>query len=325
MTLQLLLAWRYLRGRKLRTFLTTLAVVFGVFVIFAMNLILPTVTRAMFISVQGANAMVDFTVTHATGGTFPADMLSTLMRIDGVRAVSGTLTRNVGLPADFYDKNPKKPDKITTISLVGVDPEAARALRTFALESGRFLDQTDTTAAIVTQTLADAIDVKPGTGFRVPTVEGIVELTVVGVLPPQLEGGGEEVIVTLAQAQRMAGEPGRINAIGIDISDPTADQAARTTIETEIKAVMGSDFRINSSVSGPEAYASIELAQTILNVFGILALFMGGFIIFNTFNIKFRNNLDVFFYGIRNVGCRRAGVSRNKLKSVVVVRIMAGR
>jgi putative ABC transport system permease protein len=40
MTLQIMLALRYLNGRKLRTFLTTLAVMFGVLIIFSMNLIL---------------------------------------------------------------------------------------------------------------------------------------------------------------------------------------------------------------------------------------------------------------------------------------------
>ena len=41
MNLSFTLARRYLSGRKLRTFLTTLAVIFGVLVIFAMNSILP--------------------------------------------------------------------------------------------------------------------------------------------------------------------------------------------------------------------------------------------------------------------------------------------
>jgi putative ABC transport system permease protein len=39
LTLQPTLAARYLWGRKLRTFLTTLAIVFGVWVIFSMNIL----------------------------------------------------------------------------------------------------------------------------------------------------------------------------------------------------------------------------------------------------------------------------------------------
>ena len=41
MNLQLTLAARYLGGRKLRTFLTTLAIVIGVMVIFGMGIYLP--------------------------------------------------------------------------------------------------------------------------------------------------------------------------------------------------------------------------------------------------------------------------------------------
>jgi putative ABC transport system permease protein len=307
MTLQISLAWRYLRGRKLRTLLTTLAVVFGVFVIFAMNLILPTVTKAMFISVQAANDVADFTITRAAGGSFSTVMLPELEKIDGVRAVSATLARNIGLPADFYDNDPKRVDTIRTLSLVGVDPEKVRAMRSFPLESGRFLESADDGAAVITQTLADYLDVEPGMSFRVPTVQGVATLTVIGILPPQLEGGGEEVIVTLQQARRMSGEPDRINSIGIGISDPTANAAGRTSIEMKIREVLGSDFRINNAVSGPEAFASLELAQTILNIFGILALFMGGFIIFNTFRTvvaERRRDLGM----LRALGASRATV-----------------
>jgi putative ABC transport system permease protein len=208
MTLQISLAWRYLRGRMLRTILTTLAVVFGVFVIFAMNVILPTVTKAMFISVQAAEAAADFTLTHATGGSFPTEKVAELDTIDGVRAVSPTLTRVIGLPADFYDTDPKKTDTVRTLSLVGIDPERVRGIRSFSLEAGRFLEPSDAAAALISQAFADFLGIKQGMEFRVPTVKGVVGLTVVGIMPPKIGSGAEEVVVTLSQAQEMAGEPG---------------------------------------------------------------------------------------------------------------------
>jgi putative ABC transport system permease protein len=283
MTLQISLAWRYLRGRALRTLLTTLAVVFGVFVIFAMNVMLPTITRSMFISVQAAEAAADFTLTHAGGGSFSPDKIPELEAIDGVRAVSPTLTRSLGLPADFYDDNPQKTDMVRTISLVGVDPARIRSIRSFSLEAGRFLEPSDRASAVITQTFADYLGAKPGMRFRIPTVNGVAELAVVGIMPPQIGSGGEEVIVALAQAQDMTGEPGKVNAISVGMSDPTAKPAVRTDIEMKIREVMGDDISVNNALSGPEAYASIQLAQTVFNVFGVLALFMGGFIIFNTF------------------------------------------
>ena len=47
MNFQLSLAAKYLWGRKLRAFLTTLAIVIGVMVIFGMGTILPTMIDAL--------------------------------------------------------------------------------------------------------------------------------------------------------------------------------------------------------------------------------------------------------------------------------------
>jgi len=46
MNIQFMLAARYLSRRKLRTFLTTLAVIFGVMIIFALNGMLPSFLQA---------------------------------------------------------------------------------------------------------------------------------------------------------------------------------------------------------------------------------------------------------------------------------------
>src|SRR5512136_2399750 len=102
MNLQLTLAWRYLSGRKLRTFLTTLAVIFGVLVIFGMNIILPTMISALQANLQGMAGVVDFSVTLVSGESFSPDLVTTVRGVDGVRAVSGTLVRTVNLPAGFF-------------------------------------------------------------------------------------------------------------------------------------------------------------------------------------------------------------------------------
>ncbi len=64
MNLQFTLAWRYLAGRKLRTFLTTLAVIFGVMVIFGMNIILPSMVAAFQANALAAGGVVDVSITH---------------------------------------------------------------------------------------------------------------------------------------------------------------------------------------------------------------------------------------------------------------------
>ena len=128
MNLQLTLAWRYLNGRKLRTFLTTLAVIFGVMVIFGMNIILPTMLAAFQANIMAAGGLVDVTVTNKSGGGFPVDVAKKLDGITGIRAVSPSLERTVNLPADFVDGDPAKQDRITAVNLIGLEPEAANVL-----------------------------------------------------------------------------------------------------------------------------------------------------------------------------------------------------
>ena len=65
-----IMALRYLAGRKLRTTLTTLAIVFGVALIFAMNLAMPGAMDAFRRTMMAASGNVDLSVSSVTGETF---------------------------------------------------------------------------------------------------------------------------------------------------------------------------------------------------------------------------------------------------------------
>ncbi len=67
---QIKLAGRYLWGRKLRTFLTTLAIVFGTLVIFGMDIILPTMMQSFQSNLLAASGQVDVTITLKSGEAF---------------------------------------------------------------------------------------------------------------------------------------------------------------------------------------------------------------------------------------------------------------
>ena len=105
MKFQLTLAARYLGGRKLRTFLTTLAIVIGVMVIFGMGILLPTMTDAFNKSLLAASGQTDVMITHKTGETFSASTLNKVKTIDGIAVIAGSLERDINLPPYFYGKN----------------------------------------------------------------------------------------------------------------------------------------------------------------------------------------------------------------------------
>ena len=282
MNLQLTLAARYLNGRRLRTFLTTLAVVFGVLVIFGMNIILPTMLAALQANVMGTEGRVDFSVTHISGEPFPQTVTDKLQGMDGIRVYSSSLTRTINIPADFYDRDSNKADKVTALSLRGIDPDGERSIRAFSIVAGRYLETSDTNAVIISRTLADDLKIDVGGTFRIPSADGTTELTVVGILPAQLTAGNEQILINLLEAQLILNEPGKVNIIDINV-ETTALEERRAQIQNNIEATLGNDYQVGALMSGTEMFAALRIGQAMFSVFGALALFMGGFIIFNTF------------------------------------------
>ena len=128
MKFQISLATKYMRGRKLRTFLTTLAIVIGVMVIFGMGVLVPTMTEAFNRSLLAASGQTDVMITHKTGETFSATTLNKIKTLDGIAAIGGSLERTINLPPDFYGKN----STVSALSLVGVDPTVAPSCTTIA-------------------------------------------------------------------------------------------------------------------------------------------------------------------------------------------------
>ncbi len=311
MNLQLTLAVRYLSGRKLRTALTTLAIIFGVMLIFGMNAMLPTMIAAMQANVQGVEGETDFTITSISGDSFPAQAARRLDGIDGVRAAASSLERTINLPADFVDHDPARADRILAVNLVGVTPEEARTVRAYPVVEGRYLSDSDKAAAVIPQTLADAFGVRAGDSIQLPSTSGLAGLTVVGLLPANLGSGNEAVLVPLSQAQKMTGETGKINAIKVNV-EAFANKARRSEIQASLESALGKNFKVGTAIVGDDMFATIELARIALSVFGTLALFMGGFIIFNTFR-------TVVMERRRDIGMLRAlGATRRTIIGAIL-------
>jgi len=281
MTIQFTLARRYLAGRKLRTFLTTLAILFGVLVIVGMNSLLPAFTRAFQANVLAATGQVDATITLKTGDAFDAAVAGRVAGVANVRVVAGLLNRTVNLPADYLDNDPARPDPAAALSLVGIDVAQATALHAYNVIDGRFLETGDTGVAVISQSLAEMAGLGVGDTLTLPAAIGETELTIAGLLPRRTQLGNEEVLVTLEQAQTMLAMPGRINTIEANFEP--VDEEGRAAIEAAILAELGPTFQLGGLATNAELLANMDVARAIFSLLGVLAVLMGGFIIFNTF------------------------------------------
>jgi putative ABC transport system permease protein len=306
MNLQLTLAARYLWGRKLRTFLTTLAIVIGVMVIFGMGVYLPSFMDAFNKSLLSASGQADVMITHKTGESFSATTMRKISDTPGIAVIAGSLERIINLPPDFYGKN----STVTAVSLVGIDPAIAPDLHDYRITQGRFLKTGDGNVAVISERLADSIGVKLNDTIKLPTTQGVVKLTIVGLMPGRALAGNEQVLITLAQAQKLLDAPGRINVIEANLT--TKDKAETESIVNTIQAQLGNTFTLGGLTSGSEFAGAMQMAGIVFNMFGVLTLAMGGFIIFNTFR-------TIVAERRHDIGMLRAiGASRNTIIAFVL-------
>ncbi|MBF8282179.1 MAG: putative ABC transporter permease protein, partial [Anaerolineales bacterium] len=284
---------------------------FGVLVIFGMNTLLPAFINAFQANAMALADQTDATITNKTGEAFSMDVAQTVANVEGVRAVSAKLERPLNLPADYFDNDPATPDRVTAVSLVGGDPDALRAMGFYNVDEGRFITADDEGVAVIAKSLADVAGVKLGDVLELPTPTGLVKLTIVGLLPQRLMPGNEEVLVPLAQAQKLLDMPGKINVI--DANFDTTDEARRTQIEETLKTTLGSHYTIGVIQAGAEILTNIKNAQAIMTLLGTLGLLMGGFIIFNTFR-------TIVVERKHDIGMLRAiGANQNTILSLILV------
>jgi putative ABC transport system permease protein len=277
MNFQLSLAARYLWGRKLRSFLTTLAIVFGVMVIFGMGILLPTMMDAFQKSVLAISGQVDVTIMHKTGEAFSTSVLNRVKTVEGLSGIAGSISRPMNIPANFYGRDAN----VTGLTLTGVDPVAGPTIREYTITEGRLLKSGDANVAVITSSLADTLGLKLGDTLRLPTTEGLAKLTIVGLRPSRPSLGNEEVLVTLSEAQKLLDMSGLINVIEANLT--TKDTAAREAIVQQIQAQLGKNYTLNALTNESSLFGAMQTGQVAFNLLGFLTLFMGGFIIFNTF------------------------------------------
>ncbi len=304
MSVELTLASRYLAGRKLRTLLTTLAIVLGVMLIFGLNGVLPGMMEAMQKSMLASVGEVDLTVENASGSLFEPRLVHSVERVRGIAAATPVLRRNVALPLE--------PDYGTTnIVIVGIEPASAQHVRRYPVAAGRMLRESDDMpgatrpAMVIPATTAEKMGLGVGETLRVPSAGGVTEFVLVGTLDSPTPPAVDEVYVPLAAAQDLLDSRGEISAVEAALS-PSADRAA---VEAAVRRAVGRNYILGAVSAQSTLAAGFAAAQTIFNVIGVFAFAMGGFIILNTFRtIVAERRHDIGM--LRAIGASRGFVLR---------------
>jgi putative ABC transport system permease protein len=308
------LAFRGLLERKARTAYTLLAVVLGVALIAGTFVLTDTISVSFDRLVATAGENVDVKVlsrnagsafgTSTAASSFPAALADSVRGVDGVAASSGAYS---SLSVTMVDDRGRR-----------VGPTRGAPTLAFSTVDARFdpfnykgrPPRTPGEIAISEQAAKDA-GLQIGDRIRVQGTQAIRAYRLVGLTTfagSSSLGGAVFAVLTLPEVQALAGQPGRLT----DINVQAAAGVSQIELKRRVRAVLGAGVTVRTGAEDA-AQQTKDLSQILkyltygLLMFGVIALLVGSFVIFNTFTITVAQRTREFGM-LRTIGASRRQV-----------------
>ena len=277
MMLLRLISWPYARKHGFRWLLTVAGIVLGVAVFVGMHTANQSVLAAFQGTIDKIAGKAQLQVTAGEPG-FDEEVLDRIRDVPEVRAAAPVIEASVTAGG-------------TSLLILGVDMLGDRNLRDYDLEDSEegvedplvFLAQPD--SLMVSKTFADRKGLETGSKLPMRTMTGDEVFVVRGIMKP--EGlasafGGDLAIMDIYSAEKMFGRGRKFDRVDIALQDGVrVDDAAR-----KISAVLGPGFQVQPPSSrGAQFEATTRVYALASDITSLFALFIGMFIIYNTFAI----------------------------------------
>ncbi|MCS6953981.1 MAG: ABC transporter permease [Bryobacteraceae bacterium] len=281
MRLARLIGWPYARKHVLRTCLTVAGIALGVAVFVAMHAANRAVLGGFERTVDRIAGAAQLQVT-AGGFGFPEEVLERVQAVPEVRVAVPVIEAVVdtGLAGQG------------SLLILGVDMTGDRSLRQYDLESGEeaiiddplvFLAQPD--SLIVTREFAERNRLEVGHRIPLMTMEGPKQFVVRGIMRPGGFGkafGGNLAVMDIYAAQKMLGRGRRFDRIDVAVREGVPVERCQAAL----RAALGPGFEVEPPEARGAHFESMLRGYTFtVNISSLFALFIGMFIIYNSFQI----------------------------------------
>ncbi|MGZ5309622.1 MAG: ABC transporter permease [Solirubrobacterales bacterium] len=278
---------RQLRSRRLRVLLTATGIVLGVGMISGVLLLSATIQRTftdLFDSVYGKTDLV-VSGSQSTG-SLPLDSLERARRVEGVGDASANVFSTLTL---IDDQGEAREGNGATINVAGLDPGGPDFSDAKTVE-GRDVAAPSRAQVgeeiVLDRSFADTNGLEVGDRVRLAAPSGVIEPKLVGLqeFAGGLEFGGQGFgAMPLGFARRAFDKPDVWDEVDIvvDGGQPRIEQARRA-----LRAEFGKGLEIETPQGkGQEIEDQLQAFNVVLYFFAGMALFVGGFLIFNSFNM----------------------------------------
>jgi len=325
-------ALKGLLGRKLRTVLTALAIVLGVSMISGTYVLTDTIkasfTKVVDGSYENADAVVSGKVAFknndsntATTPAFPDTVLARVKGLPNVAAAAGAVLDE----AKLVDRNGKVISTKGGSSLAAsVDPENDARFNPLKLTSGKWpvgngqiaIDQR--TSEKKHFAVGDTIGVASDQGVRDFEITGIATFSSSSSI-----GASTIAIFDVPTAQDLFHKEGKFDEIQV-AAKPGVPPGK---LVAEIRPLLPQTAKVKTAAAQTQEAVDtvnegIGIFQKVLLAFGLIALFVGAFVIANTLSITIAQRMREFAT-LRTIGGSRRQVLRSVMLEALVVGIMA--
>jgi putative ABC transport system permease protein len=318
---------RGLFARKTRALLTGLAVLLGVAMIGGTYVFTDTINSSFDQIFENANEGVDVVVSGRSefdteagpvSQEIPDSLIKRVREVPGVQIAAGSVEDNasifksngdqietLGAPPLLFSRPPKRFDPLDYVE--GHPPATPREA---AINEG--------TADSEGLKIGDRISLVGRTGKRNFTISGLAKFGDVSSI-----GGATIAVVTLPVAQALAGQRGKVDTIQV----AAAPGVSPAELVTRIDRVMPDTVEVktgqqDATDESDSVKNSLGFLNTLLLVFAGIAVFVGAFIIFNTFSITVAQRTREFAL-LRTMGASRNQVLRSVLLEALIVGLVA--
>jgi putative ABC transport system permease protein len=314
------LGLKSLWARKVRALATTFAVVLGVAFVAGSYVLTDTIFAAFDEifdeSLSGTSVVVtaENPVKQENGETptVAASLLPTVQKTKGVRLAAGAIFT----PGAFFDQEGEK---------IGAKfaPKFISSTLPGGLESLNYVDghrPRGPREASIDLAAAEDSDLKLGGTIELIGQGRAQKFRLVGFtkLGSASFGGASIAQVTLPVAQRLTHKQGRFDQISVAARQGVAPETLKRRIARKMPSgVKVETAKENADRASEEIRENLGFLKTFLLVFGFIAVFVGSFLIFNTFSITVAQRISEF--GM----LRTLGASRRQILTSVLVEAAA--
>ena len=320
----MLVAVRGLFGRKLRTVLTMISIILGTAMISGTFVLRDQITSGFSdifsTGLEGTDIVLSkntaFTTDEAQAGPLPDSVIDQTKQVPGVGKVEGQMQAIGALVVDgkYAGSSGGAPSLVLSWLSEPFNPNT--------LIGGR--EPRASGEVAINKKLADDENLQVGDKVELATANGTVPVTLVGIFnfgDVSSLAGATIVSTTFEEAQRLYDRVGKTSTIFVDSASGTSvgelKQRLQRALPDEVKVETSAEAA--QSQTDQVAGGINSFLTPLLLAFAGAAVFVGGFIIFNTFSITVSQRIREFAM-LRTIGAS----SRQVLRSVLLEALLIG-